>query len=129
MLEIIKAMIIVIAVETGIPPYLALSIAIEENQSLDPLAVHINDDGSRDLGVMQLNDSWFQGDWQDPETNIRAGCDLIKALKAKPGMNYWMVCAAYNCGYGKLLERPPDAAIEYANRVFSRWNVYRRYFY
>jgi soluble lytic murein transglycosylase-like protein len=127
MFEVIAAMILAIAAETGIPPYLALSIAIEENQKLDPLAVHINDDGSRDLGVMQLNDSWFKGRWQDPENNIRAGCELIKELTGKPGMNYWLACIAYNCGYGRLLEKPPDASIEYANRVFARWNVYRRY--
>jgi soluble lytic murein transglycosylase-like protein len=120
-------MIITIAIEVGVPPYLALSIALEENQALNPLAVHINNNGSRDLGIMQLNDTWFKDNWQDPETNIRAGCELIKELIGKPGMNYWLVCVAYNCGYGRLLERPPNASIEYANRVFNRWNAYRRY--
>jgi soluble lytic murein transglycosylase-like protein len=129
MFEIIEAMIIAIAIEVGIPPYLALSIALEENQTLNHLAVNINPDGSRDLGVMQLNDRWFIGDWRDPETNIRAGCEVIKELTTKPGMNYWLVCIAYNCGYGRLLERPPDVSIEYANRVFARWNVYRGYRY
>jgi soluble lytic murein transglycosylase-like protein len=125
----IEALIISIALEVGIPPYLALSIALEENQSLNPLAVHINTDGSRDLGIMQLNDSWYRGNWKDPETNIRAGCELIKELISKPDMNYWLVCIAYNCGYGRLLEKPPEVSIEYANRVFARWNVYRRYPY
>jgi soluble lytic murein transglycosylase-like protein len=130
MFEIIKAMILVIAIETGIPPYFALSIALEENPNLNSLAVHINSDGSRDLGIMQLNDKWFKEDnWQDPETNIRAGCELIKELLGKPGMNYWQVCIAYNCGYGRFLNNPPNASIEYANRVFGRWNVYRRYPY
>jgi soluble lytic murein transglycosylase-like protein len=129
MFKVIQAMIIAIAIEAGIPPYFALSIALEENQTLDPLAVHINADGSRDLGVMQLNDSWYQGDWEDPETNIRAGCELVKELMGKPGMNYWMVCVAYNCGYGKFLKGPPDSSVEYANRVFDRWNAYRRYPY
>jgi soluble lytic murein transglycosylase-like protein len=126
---VIEALIIAIALEVGIPPYFALSIAFEENHTLNPLAVHINDDGSRDLGVMQLNDSWYRGNWQDPETNIRAGCELIKELIGKPGMNYWLACIAYNCGYGRLLEKPPDASVEYANRVFARWNAYRRYRY
>jgi soluble lytic murein transglycosylase-like protein len=129
MFEIIKAVIMAAAVEAGIPPYLALSVALEENPALDPLAVNVNFDGSRDLGVMQLNDSWFKGSWQDPETNIRAGCALIKELLGKPGMNYWTACIAYNCGYGRLLEKPPDASIEYANRVFRRWNAYRGYPY
>jgi soluble lytic murein transglycosylase-like protein len=129
MFEIIKAMIMAIAIDVGVPPYFALSIALTENQSLDPLAVNINPNGSRDLGVMQLNDSWYQGNWRDPETNIRAGCELIKELIEKPGMNYWLVCIAYNCGYGRLIEKPPDVSIEYANRVFARWNVYRSYPY
>jgi soluble lytic murein transglycosylase-like protein len=129
MFEVIEAMIITIALEVGIPPYLALSIALEENQTMNPLAVHINPDGSRDLGIMQLNDSWFKGNWQDPETNIRAGCDHIKRLLSLPNMNYWLVAVAYNCGYGRLLEKPPDVSIEYANRVFDRWNVYRGYPY
>jgi soluble lytic murein transglycosylase-like protein len=127
MFEVIQAMIIAIAIEAGIPPYFALSIALTENQNLDPLAIHINSDGSRDLGVMQLNDSWYRGNWQDPEENIRSGCELIKELIGKSGMNYRLVCIAYNCGYGRLLEKPPDVSIEYANRVFTRWNVYRRY--
>jgi soluble lytic murein transglycosylase-like protein len=130
MFEVIQAMIITIAIEVGIPPYLALSIALEENNTLNPLAVNINPDGSRDLGVMQLNDSWYRGNWQDPETNILAGCELIKELLGKPGMNYWLVCVAYNCGYGRLWKKPPpNVSIEYANRVFARWNVYRRYIY
>jgi soluble lytic murein transglycosylase-like protein len=126
--EAIQAMILAIAIETGIPPYLALSIALEENWALDPLAVHANANGSRDLGVMQLNDSWFRGDWRDPETNIRAGCALVKELMAKPGMNIWQVCVAYNCGYSRMLKKPPDASIEYANRVFARWNSYQDHY-
>jgi soluble lytic murein transglycosylase-like protein len=127
MFEIIEALILAIALEVGIPPYLALSIALEENSMLNPMAVHINADGSRDLGIMQLNDSWYRGNWQDPETNIRAGCELIKELIGKPGMNYWLVCVSYNCGYSRLLEKPPGASIEYANRVFERWNKYQKY--
>jgi soluble lytic murein transglycosylase-like protein len=130
MFEVIQAMILTIAIEVGVPSYLALSIALEENNTLDPLAVNINPDGSRDLGVMQLNNSWYRGNWRDPEENIRSGCELIKELISKPGMNYWLVCIAYNCGYGRLREKPPpDVSIEYANRVFARWNVYRRYIY
>jgi soluble lytic murein transglycosylase-like protein len=130
MFETIQALILAIAIEVGVPPYLALAIAIEENDTLNPLVVHVNEDGSRDQGIMQLNDSWFRGDWQDPEINVRAGCLLLKELMGKPGMNFWQVCVAYNCGYGRFLkEPPPDSSIEYANRVFARWNVYRRYLY
>jgi soluble lytic murein transglycosylase-like protein len=127
MFEIIEALIIAIALDVGVPPYFALSIALTENQLLDPLAVHVNADGSRDLGIMQLNNSWFDGDWRDPETNVRAGCELIKELMSKPNMNFWQVCIAYNCGYGRFLDNPPNMSIDYANRVFERWNAYRHY--
>jgi soluble lytic murein transglycosylase-like protein len=129
MFEMIEAMIIAIAIEVGVPPYFALSIALTENPTLDPLAVNVNSDGTLDRGVMQLNSSWFNGVWRDPEENIRAGCKHIQWLLSLPDMNYWLVAIAYNCGYGRLLEKPPDVSIEYANRVFTRWNVYRSYPY
>jgi soluble lytic murein transglycosylase-like protein len=126
----IEAMILAIALEAGVPPYLVLAIAYTENPALDPLAVHQNNDGTLDRGIMQLNSGWYKDEnWMDPETNIRAGCGLIKELAGRPGMNYWLACIAYNCGYGRLLEKPPDASVEYANRVFARWNAYRRYRY
>ncbi len=65
------------------PPYFALSIALEENPNLDALAVHENADGTFDRGLIQLNSGWYSGNWQDPETNIRAGCVLMKELHEK----------------------------------------------
>jgi len=114
-----------IAAEVGIPPYFALSIALEENQSLDPMAVNINNDGSLDLGIMQLNSGWFNGDWADPETNIRAGCRHIKALMYMPGINtFWQVAVCYNAGTKWHIDRisPPAQSIEYGVRVMVRWN-------
>jgi soluble lytic murein transglycosylase-like protein len=126
----IEALILAIALEVGVPPYLTLAIALTENPALDPLAVHENPDGTLDRGIMQLNSSWYNGDWQDPETNIRAGCEHIKWLLSLPNMNFWLVAVAYNCGYGSLRSgNVPNISIDYANRVFSRWNVYRRYPY
>jgi soluble lytic murein transglycosylase-like protein len=122
-----EALILAIALEVGIPPYFALSIALTENPTLDPLAVNVNSDGTVDRGVMQLNSSWFNGSWGDPDENIRAGCEHIKWLLSLPKMNYWLAAVAYNCGYGRLLKNPPNVSIEYANRVFARWNVYRCY--
>jgi len=117
----IAILILTIAIETGIPPYFALSIAVEENPSLNPSAVNENENGTFDRGVMQLNSSWFTGNWQDPETNIRAGCELIRELMNRPGINtFWAVALCYNAGHGRL-NNPPDASIEYAGRVISRW--------
>jgi soluble lytic murein transglycosylase-like protein len=127
-MERIAAMILAIASSAGVPPYFALSVALAENPALDPMAVHANANGSRDLGVMQLNDSWFSGDWRDPETNIRAGCELIGWLKRQPGITTWRdVAVAYNCGYSRFMAGPPAASVEYARRVYEKWNVYRGY--
>jgi soluble lytic murein transglycosylase-like protein len=124
----IAVMILAIASSTGVPPYFALSVALSENPALDPLAVHVNANGSRVLGVMQLNDSWFSGDWQDPETNIRAGCELISWLARQPGITTWLdVAVAYNCGYSRFMAGPPAASVEYACRVYEKWNAYRGY--
>jgi soluble lytic murein transglycosylase-like protein len=123
----IAAMILAVALEVGVPPYLALSVAMTENPGLDPLAVHVNADGTEDRGIMQLNSGWYNGDWKDPETNIRAGCEHLKWMIEQPGMNTWTAVVAYNCGYARLLAGPPSSSIEYANKVFERYNEYRRY--
>jgi soluble lytic murein transglycosylase-like protein len=127
-MKMIAALILAAAADIGIPPYFALSVALTENPALDPRAVHVNANGSRDLGVMQVNDSWFTGDWQDPEVNIRAGCGLIKWLTHQPGITtWWDVAVAYNCGYSRFMAGPPAASVEYAVKVFERWNGYRGY--
>ena len=119
----IMALILIIAGEMGIPPNFALAVAIEENGTLDPLAIGTNQDGTVDRGIMQLNSGWYNGEWWEPETNIRAGCQLIRELHDK-GLNWWQVAIAYNCGYYRLISDagPPDRSIEYANRVFRRWH-------
>ena len=118
----IIALIIAIAIETGIPSGFAVSIALEENPTLDPLAVNVNPNGTTDYGLFMLNSSWYNDEfWFDPETNIRAGCAYIKELMSKPGVNtFWSVAVVYNCGYGRL-NNPPETSIEYAGRVISRW--------
>jgi len=122
--EMIIALILCIAAEIGVPPYFALAVAIEENWTLDPNASHLNADGTNDLGVMQLNSRYYGHiDRQDPETNIRAGCQHLKTLMEHPGLNtYWDVAASYNCGIGRFLETgPPMHTINYAGRVMQRW--------
>lgn len=125
----IEAMILAIALEVGVPPYLVLAIAYTENTTLNPLAVNRNPDGTLDLGVMQLNSGWFTGNWADPETNIWAGCEYIKWLLSLPNMNEWKVAVAYNCGYSRLLAGPPAQSIDYAEKVFILFNEYRGYRY
>ena len=118
-------LILNIAVEVGVPPYFALSIALEENWNLDPGAIsQPNENGTIDRGIMQLNSRYFDIDWRDPEINIRTGCILIKSLIRNPEINtYWAVAVAYNCGYTRFVseEGPPSASIDYGCRVMMRW--------
>jgi soluble lytic murein transglycosylase-like protein len=81
----IISLIFAIAIEIQVPPCFVLAIALNENESLNPLAVSKqNNDGTVDRGIMQLNSQYFDIEWWIPETNIRAGCLLIKELKQKP---------------------------------------------
>jgi soluble lytic murein transglycosylase-like protein len=122
-------LVLTIAADVGVPPYFALAIALEENPNLDALAVHENADGTFDRGIMQLNSGWYSGNWQDPETNIRAGCVLMKELHDKK-LNWWQVAIFYNAGYGRFLTgNIPPASIDYAVRVFDRWHKLRGYEY
>jgi soluble lytic murein transglycosylase-like protein len=124
--EVIMALILTIAAETGIPPRFALAIALEENKTLNPLEVSkVNNNGTYDLGVMQLNSEYYGHiKWSDPETNIRAGCLHIKKLMEKKELNtFWAVAVAYNCGHARYSgsKTPPLNSLDYADRVMVRW--------
>jgi soluble lytic murein transglycosylase-like protein len=122
-MNIIMALILTIAAEVGVPPQFALAIALEENRTLDPLAIsQANRDGTVDLGVMQLNSGYYGHiKWYDPETNIRAGCLHIKRLMNTKEINtYWAVAVAYNCG--QYRNNIPRSSLEYADRVMLRWH-------
>jgi hypothetical protein len=72
-----------VAKEEGVDPDLAVRVAKCENQKLDPKAVNINEDGSRDRGLFQINDKWHQEvtDEQafDPVFSTRFFCKAFKA--------------------------------------------------
>jgi soluble lytic murein transglycosylase-like protein len=126
MYEYIIALILTISADVGVPPMFVLAIALEENWSLNPMAISLeNKNGTVDLGVMQLNSRYYGHiNWDDPEINIRAGCLHIKALMNKPELNtYWAVAVAYNCGYGRFISArgPPTVSLDYAERVMARW--------
>ena len=129
----IMELILVIAPQYEVPPMLVASIVIVESQG-NVIAENYNKyNGTYDRGLMQLNSSWFRGDWKCAETNIRAGCKLLRFLYDQTGTWYAAVIA-YNCGYGRFSrkEGPPTKSVEYAVRVFELWNKIdpiRRYYY
>ena len=118
----IVALILAIALEFGVPGNFVLAIAYEES-GLNPNAVSsANSDGSRDWGLMQINDKWHcVENWQDAETNIRAGVAYIKLLSEREEITtWWYVAVAYNAGMGRI-NNPPASTLRYAERVMNRW--------
>jgi len=123
----IIALIFSIAAEYGVPGHFVYSIAREENWTLNPGAVSSpNRNGTRDRGIMQLNDRYFAHvDWRCPESNIRAGVRHIRFLLGHPQVQtYWVAAICYNAGTAWLVHgrRPPAASLDYASRVMLRWS-------
>jgi soluble lytic murein transglycosylase-like protein len=121
--EQIVSLILNIAITINVPPYFALSIALTENDTLNPRAVNTNENGTKDRGIFQTNDSWDKSDWTDIETNIRVGITHIKFLMVMPELNtFWSVAVSYNCGHARFLSNnPPEASLSYAEKVMSLW--------
>jgi len=76
-----------VAKEESVDPDLALRVAKCENPKLDPKAVNINTDGSRDRGLFQINDKYHSDvtDDQafDPVFSARFFCKAFKAGNLK----------------------------------------------
>jgi len=119
----ILALIFTIAVEYGVPPKFAQAVALTENSTLNPEAVNVNKNGTRDLGIFQLNSVWYKNpEWNDPEQNIRDGVKRIKWLMSLPEINtYWAVALAYHSGLEGMKD-PLKKQLEYADNVINKWN-------
>ena len=133
----VMSLILSIAISMGVPEYFVLSIAIEENSTLNPLAVSKqNNDGSYDYGVLQLNgrylgsfieefwDKSWKFEWYKPFDNIYLGCRIIKSLMGRPDITtFYGVAISYNAGCKWLINGsvPPASSIEYAQKVLKRW--------
>jgi hypothetical protein len=116
MLELIAT----IAIAFSLPPNFVIAIALTENPTLNPNAIHHNNDGSIDQGLMQLNDCWFSHEqWNNPVVNITYACMQITYLRARK-LNWWQVAIAYNAGIGRL-NQPPASSLNYAQRVMELW--------
>jgi hypothetical protein len=80
--ELMEQIIRWVAKEEGVDPDLAVRVAKCENPSLDPKAKHINEDGSIDRGLFQINNKWHKEvtDEQafDPIFSTRFFCKAFK---------------------------------------------------
>ena len=120
--------ILLIAPQYDVPPYLVAAIIIVESRG-NPYAINSNNaNGTIDRGIMQLNSSWFNcEDWSCPETNITAGVSHLQWLYQETKIvspTWWAAVVAYNCGLSRFQSSrgAPQASINYANEVFRIWN-------
>ena len=72
--EIIKGLIRYIAKQESVDPDLAVRVA-ECESSINPVAKHLNDDGSCDRGLFQINNKWH------PEVSDEDAYDIVKSTR------------------------------------------------
>jgi len=111
-----------------VDPYLLFAIA-EVESGLNPYAVGYNHDGSRDVGLMQINSSHFPelerkgiDEYRlmaEPCTSIMVGASLLSGMLKVYGYN-WEAVGAYNAGLKR--ENFPQRML-YARKV---WDKYQR---
>lgn len=103
---------------------LAVSILEVENPIRNPRAINHNRDGTKDLGLWQLNTSWLGEngyEWWDPFDNTTIAIIHLQWLThLEPKLNKWQIAAAYNCGYSRVLKNTiPAMSVAYANKAMS----------
>jgi hypothetical protein len=125
--------------EVGLPARVAYAILAQENEVRKSDAVHLNKNGSMDLGLWQLNDRYLYTDfisrywdrlesfrWYDPYHSTYIAVRHIKWLwdRCPSGVplqsKTFTVALAYNCGSGALKAgRVPADSVDYAERVVA----------
>lgn len=107
-----------------IDPLLIYSIAKNES-NFDPFAINVNQNGSKDIGIMQINSTWFpllskngikESDLVDPCNNIEVGAWILAKAIAENGNN-WRAVGAYNAGSTSGVRREKNR-IKYAKSIF-----------
>ena len=104
----------------GVSPDLLYAIARTES-GLDPRAVGHNRNGSRDIGLMQINSAWLprlsthgivETDLFDPCTSIHVGAWILAGNVRRLGYT-WEAVGAYNAAH-------PARRRAYAERVYRQ---------
>ena len=110
----------------GVEPQLLQAIALVESEGR-PDAVHRNNDGSQDFGLMQINsihlpDLRKQGITEhrllsEPCLSIDVGASILAGFIARHGYN-WTAVGAYNAGNSASREH---LRMRYARKVWRRY--------
>ena len=97
---VIVALILEIAMTTGINPLFVTSVAAVEIRYYSDIST-----------------------WDDSET-VRTNCQSLKKIISIPEMNtYWIVCVYRHAGYyGFVNGKPRESSLEYADRVMEQWH-------
>jgi soluble lytic murein transglycosylase-like protein len=107
----------------GIAPALLTAVARTESK-LNPLAMHLNLDGSSDVGLMQVNSRWFPvlqragfppATLYQPCTSIWVGAWILAQAFARHGYT-WESIGAYNAGE-RINAASARRRAAYANQV------------
>lgn len=107
-------------------PNLVRAIAWHES-GMRPLAVNRNSNGSIDVGLMQINSTWFPTLARAgiaPEhlwnacVNAYVGAWILSSNIARLGPS-WKAVGAYNA-------TSPDKQLRYANQIYARWQALQR---
>lgn len=86
----------------SVNPYLLYAIAKVES-GLNPYAVNVNKNGTRDLGLMQINERWLRvypvrvEYLFDPQFNVYMGAFVLRQCMNSYG-NTWKAVDCYNKG-------------------------------
>lgn len=112
----------------AIEPELLRAIAdVESGQKPD--AINLNKDGTRDIGLMQINSSHLprlksQGITEqrllaEPCLSVEVGASILSGFIARYGYN-WTAVGAYNAGNSPHRQA---ARLRYAHKVWRRYRV------
>lgn len=128
-----------VADEEGISPYLIYAIGEQESRWGGALSYDGKGDGGHGHGIMQIDDrsfgSWLaSNNWKDPYTNVKKGVQILKGKrrylenKVPSDKLEEASIAAYNTGEGNVAKsiaagRHPDSTT--AGGAYSA-NIYRR---
>jgi hypothetical protein len=120
----IQSQITQTALQYGVPPSLALAVAKQESGFNPNRVSPVNNDGTRDYGVMQLNSNnlaaWGVTNPLDPTQNINAGVSYLAQLLQQYNGDQASALAAYNAGPSKVASgRIPPATQSYVAAVMA----------
>lgn len=114
-----------------VDPWLLFAIA-EVESGMNPNAVGYNHDGTRDVGLMQINSSHFPelkrkgiDEYRlmtEPCTSIMVGASILSGMINVYGSN-WEAVGAYNAGVKK--ENYPQRRV-YARKVWGKYQQIKR---